>query len=61
MDTIRTSGLHVDNHLDPMDTISTKGVHVYGYLEVVATATSEGALAATGGGMRRRYVVRSYR
>ena len=61
MDTIRTSDVHVYNHLDPMDTTWTKGVHVYGHLEVVARATSRGALAAAGGEMQWCYAVRSCR
>jgi len=61
VDTIRTLDVHVYGHLDPMDTIWTKGVHAYGHLEVVAIVTSEGALAAVGGGMQWCYAVRSCR
>ena len=61
VDTIRTSDVHVYNHLDPMDTIRTKEVHVYGHLEVVARATSRSALAVAGGGMQWCFAVRSYR
>ena len=59
--TIRTSDVHVYNHLDPMDTNRTKGVHVYDHLEVVARVTSRGALAAAGGGMQWCYAVSSSR
>jgi hypothetical protein len=54
VDTICMLDLHVYGHLDPMDTIWTKGLHKCGHQEVVAIATSEGALVAAGGGMRRR-------